>query len=455
MAQALPSGGGLSSLRFVMNTVSLRPIVLRALFLIAASIGIAALSWPVARFAIGDSVMTFVQRNPNLEPEAQLQGADIAVRYAGNDPLLRMGRGAVYLASAVDGQNEEQMKMALEDFRLATKISPEDYRSWMSLGRALERSGDQQGARAALEKAINLAPRHFDPQWAMGNFLLRTGDRESAFVYFRQALISRPLALPLVFDYAWDAYQGDGRAIASALAPAKEAQAELAIFLIRHDRVEDAMNVWRNASIRKPREAEQVSTALIGAGRMAAAYEVWSSVPAENHPAVDAGSLLSNGDFEMPLTLNSQTPFLTWRIALIGGIKVSLDRKDPKQGQQTLRVGFDARENIPMTVISQTVPVKPSTGYVLTYAVKAEDLRSLSMPIVEVIDAADPRRLRIAAEKWPLGSGDWRIEQIKFTTDAKTEAVTVRLQREPCPEPPCPINGMLWLDSFRLIEAAK
>lgn len=438
-----------------MFTIPLRPVVFRALFFIVATIGLAALSWPVIRFAIGDSVMTFVLRNPNLEPAAQLQGADIAVHYSGEDPLLRMGRGAVYLASATNEQNNEQMNLALEDFRLATKISPADYRSWMALGRALERSGDQQGARSALEKAMTLAPRHFDPQWAMGNFLLRTGDRESAFAHFRQALISRPLALPLVLDYAWDAYQGDGQAIASALAPAKEAQAELAIFLIRHDRVEDAMNVWRNASIRKPREAEQVSTTLIGAGRMAAAYEVWSGVPAENHPAVDAGSLLSNGDFEMPLTLNSQTPFLTWRIALIGGVKVSLDRKDPKQGQQTLRVGFDARDNIPMTVFSQTIPAKSSTSYVLTYAVKAEDLRSLSMPIVEVIDAADPRRLRIAAEKWPLGSSDWRIEQIKFTTAPKTEAVTVRLQREPCPEPPCPINGMLWLDSFKLVEAAK
>ncbi len=438
-----------------MITVPLRPIVFRALFFILVTIGLAALSWPVIRFTVGDSLMTFVLRNPNLEPSAQLQGADLAVRYAGEDPLLRMGRGAVYLASATNEQNDEQMNQAVEDFRLATKISPADYRSWMALGRALERSGDQQGARSALEKAMNLAPRHFDPQWAMGNFLLRTGDRESAFAHFRQALISRPLALPLVLDYAWDAYQGDGRAIAEALAPAKEAQAELAIFLVRHDRVDDAMNVWRNASIRKPLEAERVATALIGAGRMSAAYEVWSSAPAENHPAADAGSLLSNGDFELPLTLNSLTPFLAWRIALIGGVKVSLDRKDPKQGRQTLRIGFDARDNIPMTVVAQTVPVKASTVYVLTYAVKAEDLRSLGMPIVEVIDAADPRRLRLAAEKWPLGSSDWRIEQIKFTTDAKTEAVTVRLQREPCSEPPCPINGMVWLDSFKLVEAAN
>lgn len=436
-----------------MTTIPLRPIAIRILLLILIVAGLVAISWPIIRAAIGDSVMTFVQRNPNLAPEAQLQGADIATYYAANDPLAHLGRGRVYLAAANDEQSEEKLATSLTELRLATAMSPADYRVWLALGRALDRSGDSSGARSALEKSVNLAPKHFDPRWAMGNFLLRNGDRDAAFAQFRQALAGRSSALPLIFDYAWEAFQGDGRAIAKAMAPTGETQAQLIVLLIGRNRVPDALAVWRETAPHTPDEAEQVATALFYAGQMSAAYNVWSSSPSADRPLPDVNSLLANGDFEKQLSINSKTPFLTWRIVPIGGVKVSIDRKDPNEGQQSLRVGFDARENIPMTVVSQTVPVKPSTSYVLGYAVKTEELRSLSMPIVEVIDAADAGRLRAVADKWPLGDRDWREEQIKFTTNAQTEAVTVRLQRQPCAEPPCPIDGRVWLDAFKLSES--
>ena len=72
------------------------------------------------------------------------------------------------------------------------------------------------------------------------------------------------------------------------------------------------------------------------------------------------------------------------------------------------------------------------------------------MPLVEVFDAADAKRMRAAAPSLPTGTNDWKDYQIDFTTAAATEAVTVRVQRPPCGEPPCPINGRLWLDAFAL-----
>ncbi|MEK7832715.1 MAG: tetratricopeptide repeat protein, partial [Acidobacteriota bacterium] len=186
--------------------------------MILALAGIGVLIWTVARPAIGDSFITFVQRSQELSSEARLQGADTAIGLAERDPLAHLGRGAVYLAAANEEQNEMRLKTALEELRTATKISPEDYRAWLALGRALDRSGVLTEARSALERSIALAPRHFEPRWAMGNHLLRAGDREASFAQLRQALAGRPSALPLVFDYAWEAFQGDGRAIFSALA---------------------------------------------------------------------------------------------------------------------------------------------------------------------------------------------------------------------------------------------
>lgn len=139
----------------------------------------------------------------------------------------------------------------------------------------------------------------------------------------------------------------------------------------------------------------------------------------------------------------------------MGGVKISLDRKSPKDGQQSLRVGFDVKENIPQTYFSQTVMVKPSTTYQLSYAVRIEELAGWSMLTLEAIDAADAGRLRATNAPLPNKTTNWKEELLKFTTSAKTEAVTIRFQRQPCPDPPCLLTGRVLFDAFKLSELGK
>lgn len=438
-----------------MVTIPIRPIVLRLLFLIPMLAGFGALSWLVVRSAIGDAVMRAVERTPNLPPADKLQWADLAVGLAERDPLTHLGRGGAYLAAASEEQNEQFLATALVELGEAAKMNPEDYRTWLALGRALDRGGLQQEAREALEASVKLAPSHFEPRWALGNHLLRKGERDAAFAQFRQALAGRQSALPLVFDYAWDSFNGDGRAIASALALSGEARSQMIALLVGRNRYADAMSIWRESSNHSVAEAQQVASALFYANQMASAYDVWNSVLMPDRPMPDAGSLLSNGSFEKPLTLDSKTPFLTWRIGLMGGVKVSVDRKAPQEGNQALRVGFDVRENIPQTFFAQTVSVKPSTTYQLSYAVKTEDLLGWSMLTLEAIDAADAGRLRAMNAPLPNKTTEWKEELVTFTTNAKTEAVTVRFQRQPCAEPPCLLTGRVLFDAFKLTEVAK
>jgi len=98
-----------------MVTVPVRPIPVRLLILILALVGIGMLIWAVARPAIGDGFITFVQRSQDLSPDAKLQGADTAIGLAEHDPLVHLGRGAVYLAAASEEQNEERMKTARDE----------------------------------------------------------------------------------------------------------------------------------------------------------------------------------------------------------------------------------------------------------------------------------------------------------------------------------------------------
>lgn len=436
-----------------MITISLRPLFVRVVLLLATAGALGWLVWFVVNAAIGDSLMTFVQRNPHLSPEARLEGADRAVHYAGRDPLLHWQRGGIYLQAANEDLPEARLAVAAEELRAAARLSPEDYRVWLALGRALARSGATSEARGAFTRAVQLAPNHFDPHWALGNHLLREGERAAAFAEMRLALQNRPSALPLVLDYAWQVYQGDGRAVAQALQLPAELQPQLAAQLIARGRAEEGLEIWRaatQAGSTRAEDARQVVEALLYVGRFAAAYEVWQAAPHPDRPMPDAGSLLANGGFEQRLALNETAPFLTWRIAPSGGARITLDRKEPRAGQQALRVSFDVQENAPLIVATQTVPVAPAKAYRLSFAARTEELQSLSTPVVEISDAADQARLAAASHQLPTGTHEWKDYVIDFKTTAKTEAVTVRILRPPCAEPPCPLNGRVWMDEFKL-----
>jgi len=445
-----------------MITIPLGPLPVRVLFLVSLLAGLSILGWVTIRSAVSDLLMTFVVPSPKLSLEDQIEWADMASKYSPHDPLIRLKRGAVYLKVANEKMEESLRDTAIDEFRAATLMSKDDYRVWLALGRALDRGGDIAGARVAFDRAIELAPNHFDPRWAFGNYLLRAGDRDGSFAQMRLALGNRPSALPLIFDYAWGVYRGDGKAITAALDArrlARQVKSQLAALLIYRGRVGDGMAVWREMSGPTAGDAQKVTEALFNTGNFNRAYEVWTSVDIPNRPAPDRDSLLSNGGFEGALSSGQKTPFLTWRINPIPGAKLLQDGKEPRDGRRSLRAGFDVRGNTYFIIASQTVPAKPSTGYRLTFSIKSEKLMSLSNPFVEVFDSAyvlDQRnRVRVATPQLPNGESEWTDYKLEFTTGAQTEAVTVRILRPACPEPPCPIEGHVWFDEFKLTEKAK
>src|SRR5262245_55111075 len=445
-----------------MITIPLGPIPVRIIFLGSLLAGLSFLGWIIIRSVVSDLLITFVVPSPKLSLEDQIQWADIALKYSPRDPLIRWRWGGVYLKAANEKMEESWREAAIDEFRAATRMSPDDYRLWLALGRALDRGGDIAGARVAFDRAIELAPNHFDPRWAFGNYLLRAGDRDGSFAQMRLALGNRPSALPLIFDYAWGVYRGDGKAITAALDArrlARQVKSQLAALLIYRGRVGDGMAVWREMSGPTAGDAQKVTEALFNTGNFNRAYEVWTSVDIPNRPAPDRDSLLSNGGFEGALSSSQKTPFLTWRINPIPGAKLLQDSKEPRDGRRSLRTGFDVRGNAYFIIASQTVPAKPSTSYRLAFSIRTDKLQSLSTPLVEVFDSAyaleQRNRDRVATLPLPNGDSEWTDHRLEVTTSGQTEAVTVRIVRPACSEPPCPIEGHVWFDEFKLTEKVK
>src|SRR5262245_17934511 len=458
-----------------MITIPLGPAPVRIVILLALMGGLSVLGLGVIRSAVGDSVLTIVPRNPDLSIESQIGWADLALKYSPRDPLTHLRRGGVYLKAANEEMDESRIGAAIDEFREATRMSPDDYRAWLALGRALDRGdGDTDEARKVFERAIELAPNHFDPHWFFGNYLLRgAGDRDGSFAQMRLALVNRPSALPLGFSYAWDVYRGEGKGIIAALDRSRVAAGEAAgvaaaqglareiksqwpTLLIYRGRVDDGMGVWRDMTTPTAVDAQRVTEALFNTGNFNKAYEVWNSVEIPNRSAHDWDSLLSNGGFEGDLARDQKTPFLTWKITPVPGAKILRDRKEPREGRYSLRAGFDVRGNAVFTIASQTVPAKPSTNYRLTFSIRSDKLMSLSNPLIEVFDSAyslgQKNRVRVATQPLPNGESEWTDDKLEFTTNPQTEALTVRILRPPCPEPPCPIEGHIWFDEFKLKE---
>ncbi len=66
----------------------------------------------------------------------------------------------------------ETARRPKNDFENVVKLSPNDFRWWIELGRAYEQAENVQGrGKKPFVRAVNLAPNYTFPHWQLGNFL--------------------------------------------------------------------------------------------------------------------------------------------------------------------------------------------------------------------------------------------------------------------------------------------
>jgi tetratricopeptide (TPR) repeat protein len=457
-----------------MTEITLASPLYRLLFLAGLLVVLILVSGVIVRPAMGDRLLAVANPNNEYDTATKLASTDAATQFAPGVSWLHYRRGQTYLAFANGDETEARLQTAIAALRTAAQLSPEDFRIQLELGQALDRQGETAAAKKALEQTLALAPNYYEPHWVMANFLLRNNEPAAAFAEFKRALIIRPSELPLLFDYAWNAFNGDVPSILKALDPSVQAKASFAAYLVQRDKFNDGMTMWRELSNSAPalarlRSREFINT-LLSKQHFGAAYEIWQTAAKTKRAdeaslteearqeeaqwyevnSPDAGSLLSNGDFEQDLKIGTTAPFHIWRLTTTKGLTVSRNNQQHKSGAYSLQLNLDVTGNVGFAVIEQLLPVKPSTSYRLSFTAKIEELTTLSAPLVEVYDPANIQRLRATTKPFPLGTSAWQDYTLDFTTTATTEAVIVRVLRPACGEPPCPIRGKIWLDNFKL-----
>jgi tetratricopeptide (TPR) repeat protein len=414
---------------------------LRWLLLLPALLALLG-AWFAVRWYVGNTVAEY---SPDVT-QGGIEMARMAVRWAPGDPLTHWR-----LASLEEKVfSAENMAAAVNEYREAVRLSPNDYRYWTELGRALEASGDRDSGEKALRRAVELAPAYSHPHWYFGNLLLREGKFDEAFQQLGLAAESDDQMRSQVFDLAMQVFSGDVNEIARVACGSPAARLQFAIYLVSVKRVDDAMRLWGslNPGDRQAQKdlSQQLEQSLIQAKQFHALLALMGEI--EPDTSLPAPEQFFNGGFESDLSASSPNTF-DWMIEARASAQAAVDSQ-PHSGKKSLRIVLRVPRNLDKLPVSQTVVVEPGAQYRFECYARTVDLISASTPALFILDAVDGNVLATSSPL-PSGTNDWQRVTFDFTTKPQHDGITLGFFRAPCGEGQiCPIFGTVWYDDFNL-----
>jgi tetratricopeptide (TPR) repeat protein len=375
---------------------------------------------------------------------ATIDVADLAVQLGPDDPQTHYAAAVLY-----DRTFEPQdIARSLAEYEKAALLSPNNYLSWLELGKARGRNGDVPGSERAFLRALELAPNYADVRWAYGNFLLRAGRMEEGFSQIRTAAAARPEYMSSAAITAMTLLDGDASAVRNMLGNTGLVNSALATYALSGDLYAEAAAAWDQISADEKRTTfsetgKVLSSRLAGAKyfRMAArvAAESWET----GEPGPGVGNVL-NGDFETAVKLKAARLF-DWQVANGPEPQIGMSDTQKHSGSFSLYMIFNATQASDIRSVAQTVAVEPGKSYSFQGFYRSELKGSLAW---EVVDANDGKNL---ARTGPVqSSADWAIFQATFTVPEGSDGITIRLVRDGCTSSVCPIAGKVWFDDLLL-----
>ena len=414
-----------------LNTTPLRSIALVAAIFCAVS------GYVCAKWFFANTISTRV---------AYKEIADFAVDLAPSDPQTHFAAAVLHEKTFLP----DDLPKSLAEYEQSVALSPSDYRLWLDLGKARERSGDTEGAEKALRKSLALAPNYSQVQWSLGNFLLRQGKDAEAFNEIRKAAEGdKTFANPAVAS-AWQLFDGDTARIKNYVGDSANLKAAFALVLAKEKRFDESLEVWNGVpeDARKTEfkaNGDEIYQKMLEAKKYRAALQLFSQIAGSDEKKSALGKV-TNGSFET--NINSQNAgVFEWQIADGAEPQIFLDKTQKHDGETSLIVLSNSKDGKAFRNISQTIAVESGKKYAFETFYKSE-LKTTATAKWEVVDAADGKIL--AATEAVDANADWKNLKAEFTVPETTEGVTIRLVRVPCSATLCPISGKLWFDDFNL-----
>jgi tetratricopeptide (TPR) repeat protein len=369
--------------------------------------------------------------------------ANQAAALVPSDPEAHLARALLLNRSLLTNQAKDAQE-------LAASLRPNDYSLWLALGMLRDDSGETEAALTALNDAVRFAPYYAQTHWQRGNLLLRLGRYDEAFADLRIAANSNRVFVPVLIDLAWSISRGNPKLTEQLIGPLDyKMRIQFARFLARNGKGREAMDQFR-ASEKSFSEAERrdLMRQLIETKAYQEAFAIWKgSVGFE----LDKGPVVFDGGFEGQLAYDEVG--FGWRVARNQDKTVlSQDITEKQSGSKSLRIAFEGNSNPGTFLVSQTLLVKPQQHYKVNFAVMTKDLVTGGLPLVTAKDAATGQLLGKSVS-FPPASNTWQTISFEFKTLPTSAAIILNVERSSCSSAPCPVFGVVWLDSFSLEEA--
>ncbi len=393
--------------------------------------------WFCAKWFLGNSISTQVQDK---------QVAVFATGLAPSDPQTHFALAVLNERSFLPSD----LPRSLAEYEKAVALSPSDFRLWLALGKAKERSGNIEGAEAALKKASELAPNYSEVQWAFGNILLRQGKNEAAFAQIRKAVERDPSLANPAATTVWQIFEGDIDKVKQTIGDSAAVNSALATFLAKQSRFDEALEIWNSLPENLVRgdlkkDSEKILNYLMRAKKYRKVLSISSKIG--NNAGGIEFEKIANGGFEAEVKTDKAGPF-DWQIAKGGQPQISLARGQKRNGAQSLSLNLKITKRSDFRTISQTVIVDGGEQYEFEVFYRS-DLEGSGTMMWVVTDTVT-RRKRIASTESLETNADWSRISATFTVPEQSEGVTISLVRSGCVSAVCPISGKVWFDDAKV-----
>lgn len=398
-------------------------------------------AWFAVRWQIGSML-------GELTPPAQANAMDIAraaVSMAPSDPRS-MWLVAAKLKENFDPENIEGSVRVLED---VVRLSPNDYRWWIELGRAYEQAEKPEDAERALQRAVDLAPAYTFPHWQIGNFYLRQDRSDEAFAQLTKTTEKSIVYREQVFSLAWDYFEKNPAKVEQLAANTPDVRASLAMFYAQRGAPADSLRVWNSLPADEKAKHPQILKIITQSLYAKRFYKQTLEFSKQSGIDPEASfETIGNGGFEKFIG-DSESTLFGWRINRSDSkLDILPDSAVKTEGTKSLKLSFKTYAKQELYNVFQLVAVEPLARYSISFMLRTENLRSGGEPLLEIVDANNDVVIA-TTPRFPLGSNDWQKITVDFVVPEKSDGITVRTSRVQCGEN-CPISGTIWYDDFKI-----
>ncbi|NWF54681.1 MAG: carbohydrate binding domain-containing protein [Syntrophaceae bacterium] len=361
------------------------------------------------------------------------------------DPHYRLG-----LFHLLDFDSIQPAKAA-EFFCQAVERNPLEMEYWTGLAKIFQRMGEEEASEKALRNAILVFPTGYRARWTVGNLFLQQGQPAKAIPHFSHLLAHYPDQSDMVYDI-WGKVTGDPEFILENLIPREpSAYTQFLSYLYRAGDKEAVKKVWeRRASLgykAKSPESIRHMDFLISHGELNEAYRIFeASLKEEGRPVPSRENLIVNGGFEMDRVLGGG---FDWKIEAVRGAEVAFDRTFAREGERSLKIFFDGKENVDFSQVYQFVSLKPSRKYSLRAHLKTKALTTQNGVKLEIVGIGPAF---YQASEPLIGDNDWKEVSLSFETPPQSQGGVVKVRRERTDKFDRFISGTVWIDNVRLVE---